>query len=92
MTFGRSLLCFIIGVVLVCAAFGPRLSLSTSFEIALNADTISASLTQLPEQRPRVSVIGFCSICGYRLKDWRVIVGRKRSAKKYYARIPKVFS
>jgi len=37
------------------------------------------------------TIKGYCTGCGYRLKGWRLILGRKRPAQAGYARIPKEF-
>jgi C4-type Zn-finger protein len=36
-------------------------------------------------------VTACCAVCGYRLRDWRLILGRKRAPEIRYDRMPKVF-
>ena len=55
-------------------------------------DYFGVVVSQWPTEKCEHQVSGFCATCGYRLKDWRVILGRKRPASVYGGRVPKVFS
>ena len=45
-----------------------------------------------PSNRNReLPITGYCTVCDYQLKGWRLVLGRKRPIEIRYARIPKVF-
>ena len=44
-----------------------------------------------PESNGEHPITAYCAVCGYQLKGWRLIVGRKRPDNVYYDRISKVF-
>jgi C4-type Zn-finger protein len=55
-------------------------------------DYFGVVVSQWPTRDREYLVSGFCTTCGYRLKGWRVILGRKRPTYVYGDRVPKVFS
>src|SRR5262245_24573439 len=45
-----------------------------------------------PDTKSReLPITGFCAVCGYQLKGWRLILCRKRIIQTYHARTHKVF-
>jgi len=48
-------------------------------------------ITHPSARRSEFSINGFCEACGYRLKGWRLILGRKRAPEIRWGRIRKVF-
>jgi hypothetical protein len=55
-------------------------------------DYFGVVVNPLPKSDGEHPINGFCAVCGYQLKGWRVIVGRKRTTPAYHARMAKVFS
>jgi hypothetical protein len=45
-----------------------------------------------PKSNGEHPINGVCAVCGYRLQDWQLIVGRKHVPHVDYARALKVFS
>ena len=43
-----------------------------------------------PKSR-ELPITGLCAVCGYQLKGWRLLLGRRRIIQVYEARTPKVF-
>jgi hypothetical protein len=46
-------------------------------------------VNQPPKSNGEHPINGFCAVCGYQLKGWRLIVGRKRTTPIYQGRMPK---
>jgi hypothetical protein len=44
-----------------------------------------------PPQSRELPITAYYAVCGYRLKGWRLILGRKRVPEIRWGRIPKVF-
>jgi len=44
-----------------------------------------------PESNGEHAITAYCAVCGYQLKGWRLIVGRKRPDNVFYGRISKMF-
>ena len=55
-------------------------------------DYFGVVVSPWPTNEREYHVSGFCTTCGYRLKGWRVILGRKKPTYVYGGRVPKVFS
>jgi hypothetical protein len=56
-------------------------------------DYFGVVVNQAPKSNGEHPINGFCAACGYHLKGWRLIVGRKRTTTQvYHGRMPKVFS
>jgi hypothetical protein len=55
-------------------------------------DYFGVLVNQPPKSNGEHHINGFCAVCGYQLKGWRLIVGRKRTTNMYHGRMPKVFS
>ena len=49
-------------------------------------------VNQPPKSNGQYLINGICAVCGYQLKGWRLIIGRKRPDNAYLGRMPKVFS
>ena len=54
-------------------------------------DIFNVAITHPSARRSEFSINGFCEACGYRLKGWRLILGRKRAPEIRWGRIRKVF-
>jgi C4-type Zn-finger protein len=54
-------------------------------------DYFGVVVNQRPHKNGEHPIKGFCSVCGYQLRGWRLILGRKRPAEVYRSRMPKVF-
>ena len=54
-------------------------------------DYFGVVVSQWPTSDREYLVSGFCTTCGYQLKGWRLILGRKQTSYQYNARTPKVF-
>jgi hypothetical protein len=54
-------------------------------------DYFGLVVNQPPKSNGEHPINGFCTLCGYQLKGWRMIVGRKRPDNAYHGRIAKVF-
>jgi hypothetical protein len=54
-------------------------------------DYFGVVVNQRPHKNGEHPIKGFCLTCGYQLNDWRLILGRKRSAEIHCARMPKAF-
>jgi hypothetical protein len=48
-------------------------------------------VNQLPLANGEHPIKGFCSVCGYQLKGWQLILGRKQSAMIHCARMSNAF-
>ena len=44
-----------------------------------------------PTHSRGLPITAFCAVCGYQLRGWRLILGRKREPEVRYGRMPKVF-
>jgi len=54
-------------------------------------DDFGVVVNQTPHSNGERPINAYCTLCGYRLDGWRLIVSRKRPALIYGARVPKVF-
>jgi len=55
-------------------------------------DYFGVVVSQWPTEKREHQVNGFCATCGYQLKGWRIILGRKHSNRLLYSNLPNVFS
>jgi len=54
-------------------------------------DYFGLALSQAPDSNGEHPISGYCAVCGYQLKGWRLILGRKQATEVRYARTRKVF-
>ena len=47
-------------------------------------DYFGVVVNQRPKSNGEHPINGFCAVCGYQLKGWRLIVGRKRTTPVYH--------
>lgn len=55
-------------------------------------DYFGVAVNQAPQSNGEHPINGFCAVCGYQLKDWRLILGRNRTPPLYHGRMPRVLS
>jgi hypothetical protein len=48
-------------------------------------------VSQTPKSDGEYPINAFCAVCGYKLKGWRLIAGRKPPGKAFHGRMSKVF-
>ena len=54
-------------------------------------DYLSVTVTQTPNSNGEHPITAYCSVCGFQLKGWRLIVTLKQRLLKYSAIVSKVF-
>jgi hypothetical protein len=54
-------------------------------------DYFGLALNQAPDSQGEHPISGYCAVCGYQLKGWRLILGRNQAPAVRYARTRKVF-
>jgi hypothetical protein len=54
-------------------------------------DYFGLVVSQPPDRNGEHPIDGYCAVCGYQLKRWRVILGGKPPTEIRYTRMPKVF-
>ena len=54
-------------------------------------DYLGVVVNQTPKSNGEYPINAFCAVCGYELKGWRLIAGRKRPDNAFHGRMPKVF-
>jgi C4-type Zn-finger protein len=45
-------------------------------------DCLALVVNDPPQHGPVLTVYGYCLVCGYRLRGWRLILGRKQNARR----------
>ena len=55
-------------------------------------DYFGIVVNQEPTSNGEHPINAYCAVCGYQLKGWRLIEGRKRTIHQYHGGMPKVFS
>jgi hypothetical protein len=51
------------------------------------SDSFWVTVSHPMPQSTELPITAYCSVCGYRLKGWRLILGRKRVPDMRWARI-----
>lgn len=54
-------------------------------------DYFGVVVNQEPKKHGEHPITAYCEVCGYQLKGWRLIDGRKRPVLVYGGRMPKMF-
>ena len=52
-------------------------------------DYFGVVVNQLPDQNGEHRIDGYCAVCGYQLKSWRLVFGSKRPTK-YRRAVPQL--